>query len=1379
MYGGTGMPDRIGKYEIRGEIGQGGFGKVYCGFDPTVGRLVAIKVLSSGGDPSLLARFRTEATAAGNLNHKNIVTVFEFGEDRGTFFLVMEYLEGRDLQHVMPEANTLKLVDKMNIMSQVAEGLQCAHQHGIVHRDVKPANIMLLADGTVKIMDFGIARLTHANSARLTQSGYLIGTLSYMAPELLNGMEADALCDIWAFGTIYYEFLCGQHPFEATDAAAAMYKIMSAEPRRIKSVFPDCPEALDNVIFRLLAKDRESRYQSLEDVLFDTAPIRLELETQQAGRLVSQAQDLINRGKLEEAEPLIRRILALDPLHQEGRALRKELQHGLKTRSIQTRVHSLSEQSEKFAAVNNLADAIRTLEAALAIDTGNVSLSARLKELQAAKERFELSQQLLARARADFEQNNLTAAFQAANDALHAAPGVEPGNSEARNLLGEVRQRMTARDAEQRLREGLSKVKGLIALQSFDEAIAVIESLAREGTDSAELRDLLLRTRQQSEEHRHEIQIRSEIESAKDAIKNRRFEEAIARLGPLANEPACKGEVAGLLTYASEELALAQRAAKIKSLGKEAWALLKAKDYDAAFARVEGGLQTFPDEGMLLKLRQAILSERAQEERRTAIRQALEESAALDRGGRWEQATAPLEKALWQYPDEVSLRTALDQAKKKIDERKQAERLSALENDLRQAHRFLDQGQPGSATQLLQHLTVSYPGEAAVVSLLDRARADEQRRSALEALTAEVRRSLQGGRPEEALEAIARGRKQLGRDTQFLALEAEAGKARARKDGLEQARQSVRARNWTLAEQALEAILAQDGNDAEARGLLDEVQKERRAEQREQLRDSGRKEAAKLLQSNRFDDAVRSLRALSEQFPEDAAIRDDLRGAVDAKERQVRREAYAQGRQQADVLLREGKFDAAIAAIKKLLGQFPEDAALREDLQAAAEAKLQQERWSRYNSERQRAAELIRNRQFDEAIQALDAMRQQFPGDSGIEEDLRSAWAAQGLQTERFQVNERVAKLEQYYRQGKPQLVKELAEEVLAKIEEPRARELLDWAEATLARPPSGIQPGIPPAQSSRNRYLLGAGLAVILLVAIGIVLKFAGGRKVENTTTAAVVSPATPAGGSTTPAPPQPESRPAPPPPDATTPPSGGVAAKLTPEPRTTAKLTLDQDQVLFDWQIGSAAPGPKTVTVHATGSTQKWQVAANKVDNWIFVTPRDGSFSVGVTPAKLGPGSYSSFVSVTLEQRTENVTVRLTVTAPPSDKGKSPTPGDVGAAKGGAVPVPASRTPQVPVSRDCGANYSGRNTGTLTWIGSLKNNDILWLTRDDTPFEGGGTIKEARGLPGCEIMVELTAGIKVEEAPSAQNHFGWIKLRNVSGATVDTVTLRWTKTK
>jgi eukaryotic-like serine/threonine-protein kinase len=124
---------------LEASLGRGGFGHVYLGFDPTVNRLVAIKVLSAGGDSSVLARFRTEAATAGNLHHKNIVTVYEFGEHQGTFYLVMEYLEGRDLQRVMREAGSLTLVEKMRIMTQVAEGLLCAHQNGVVHRDVKPA----------------------------------------------------------------------------------------------------------------------------------------------------------------------------------------------------------------------------------------------------------------------------------------------------------------------------------------------------------------------------------------------------------------------------------------------------------------------------------------------------------------------------------------------------------------------------------------------------------------------------------------------------------------------------------------------------------------------------------------------------------------------------------------------------------------------------------------------------------------------------------------------------------------------------------------------------------------------------------------------------------------------------------------------------------------------------------------------------------------------------------------------------------------------------------------------------------------------------------------------------------------------------------------
>src|SRR3954447_10920959 len=165
------MERTIGRYQIQGEIGRGGFGTVYRAWDPTVHRSVAIKLLTVQGDDELLTRFRNEAAAAGNLHHRNIVTVHDFGEHNGIPYMVMQLLEGETLQEVMTKQRPLTLVQRMNIMGQVADGLYHAHLNGIVHRDVKPANIMIMPDESVQIMDFGIARLT-ASTSRQTRTGF-------------------------------------------------------------------------------------------------------------------------------------------------------------------------------------------------------------------------------------------------------------------------------------------------------------------------------------------------------------------------------------------------------------------------------------------------------------------------------------------------------------------------------------------------------------------------------------------------------------------------------------------------------------------------------------------------------------------------------------------------------------------------------------------------------------------------------------------------------------------------------------------------------------------------------------------------------------------------------------------------------------------------------------------------------------------------------------------------------------------------------------------------------------------------------------------------------------------------------------------------------
>ncbi len=348
------MIKRIGDYEVRFEIGRGGFGRVYQAFDPRVERLVAIKVLNAEADANLISRFRSEASAAGNLHHKNIVTVYGYGEDDGNHYIVMEYLDGQTLQDLIQKGNTLTILDRVEIMSQVAEGLLCAHQNGVVHRDVKPGNIMVMANETVKIMDFGIARVLRDGSARLTQSGFLVGTIAYMAPEqFAGGTEVDALCDIWAYGVIYYELLTGLNPFWAADPGAVMYQITSRAPDPVRARCAECPPALERVVKRLLATDRETRYQSLEDVQFDVAPLLQQLQRNQAAALLAEATGLAQKQRLEEATALTRKILDLDPSNAEARQLRETIQEEMRRRTLRPRVAALMRQAETEAARRN------------------------------------------------------------------------------------------------------------------------------------------------------------------------------------------------------------------------------------------------------------------------------------------------------------------------------------------------------------------------------------------------------------------------------------------------------------------------------------------------------------------------------------------------------------------------------------------------------------------------------------------------------------------------------------------------------------------------------------------------------------------------------------------------------------------------------------------------------------------------------------------------------------------------------------------------------------------------------------------------------------------------------------------------------------------
>jgi predicted Ser/Thr protein kinase len=268
---------QIGRYEILEEIGRGAMGVVFKGRDPLIGRDVAVKTIAAGAAESadLLERFHREAKAAGGLQHPNIVTIYEMAESGGTPFIAMEYLEGESLEKLIARKPALPLATKVGYVVQACRALEYAHRRGVIHRDVKPANIMVTRDGMVKVVDFGIARLADTSK---TQTGTLLGTLAYMSPEQIRGERAaDASVDIWAMGVVLYELIAYQRPFAGENHAALLLSILQKEPPPIRQFALDCPAALERAILKALRKNEKERYPSMAALLKDVESVNASL----------------------------------------------------------------------------------------------------------------------------------------------------------------------------------------------------------------------------------------------------------------------------------------------------------------------------------------------------------------------------------------------------------------------------------------------------------------------------------------------------------------------------------------------------------------------------------------------------------------------------------------------------------------------------------------------------------------------------------------------------------------------------------------------------------------------------------------------------------------------------------------------------------------------------------------------------------------------------------------------------------------------------------------------------------------------------------------------------------------------------------------------
>lgn len=292
--------EEFGKYKIISEIGQGAMGVVYKAHDPILDRYVAIKTISAslGSDDELRRRFHREAQAAARLNHQNIITVYDYGEEHGKIYIAMELLEGTDLKDLLTRQALQGTDDQLAVMEQILDGLAFAHLKEVVHRDLKPGNIHIQPNGQVKILDFGLARL---GASDMTQRGMVMGTPNYMSPEQVLGDSIDARSDIFSIGAVFYETLSGRKPFESESMHGVLFQVVHKEPQPIQECVEDLPLILAQIVDKCLSKDKDQRFQNGSELRDAVAVVRHALA---AGRLSEVTLDAESGRVFHEGEIL-------------------------------------------------------------------------------------------------------------------------------------------------------------------------------------------------------------------------------------------------------------------------------------------------------------------------------------------------------------------------------------------------------------------------------------------------------------------------------------------------------------------------------------------------------------------------------------------------------------------------------------------------------------------------------------------------------------------------------------------------------------------------------------------------------------------------------------------------------------------------------------------------------------------------------------------------------------------------------------------------------------------------------------------------------------------------------------------------------------------
>jgi len=744
------MAQKIGKYEVIEELGRGAMGVVYKGKDPFIGRFVALKTITTGlqDQPELLQRFYREAQAAGGLQHPNVVTIYDLGEAQdGTPYIAMEFLEGEDLEKYIAEQRQIPLSQKINYMVQVAGALNYAHKRGVVHRDIKPANIVVTKEGIPKVLDFGIARLVDTSRS---QTGLLIGTVNYMSPEQVRGERVDARSDVFSLGVMFYELVCWQRPFLGSNFTAVMLAIISQEPKALHELAPDCPKDLSDIVHKLLRKDVNDRYQSLEEFLIDVDPVWKRLQRESVSDLVAQGERLFQAKDFAKARDVLRQAVLIDTSHSHAKTLLEKVSNEMRRSMVLPEIEGHLTKAQALMKDGRFDEATHEAEAALKLDSMYAPAQDLLKKVQEEAGRQKTLKELLRTTKQRLAEGSLTEAEGSLNKVLEIETG-----KEAQELKRQLEEEKVRRESRKRLLDSMQQARNLWTQQKFDDSIAILTKLQKEFPNETEVAKLLETVREdQAEQQKHQT-----LAQAKAMLAEQRFADALALLEPVLQRYKDDPAVRKLYDHIQAERKIHAQRVRLDREQTALRKLVNEEKWAEALAKGEALVKEFPDEVELARMVDYARSQQAILEHQRKLKDASNEVLKwLDKAD-FTKAMQAAEAALEKFPGNLELKQMLDEARAGQQEK---ERKEYIEKQIRSINDAIAREDQTAAIDLARQTLAVVKHDTHIDGLLrdaERKRAQRDQKRGADDQLKTVAMLLKDLKFDEASEALKTGEK--------------------------------------------------------------------------------------------------------------------------------------------------------------------------------------------------------------------------------------------------------------------------------------------------------------------------------------------------------------------------------------------------------------------------------------------------------------------------------------------------------------------------------------------------------------------------------------------------------------------------------------------